>query len=177
MPSSPNHLIDHSLTLNQQHSLQKVEQCLGLVNQKLNLSLPMPNVQFNQRGKIAGTAHLQKWEIRLNPILLAENSTDFIKQVIPHEIAHLIAFHLYGRVRPHGHQWQSIMREIFQLEPKTTHNFDITSLQGKLFDYQCQCQQHQLTVRRHNSIQRQQRQYRCRQCGCELQWLKNKIIN
>ncbi len=128
----------------------------------------LPVLSFKQRGQTAGTAHLQKWEIRLNPILLAENGTSFIDEVLPHEYAHLLVYALYGRVQPHGKEWQQMMEYVMNLPAKRTHQFDTTrssTKQYRRFTYQCDCQIHQLTAIRHNRFQQGKAQYHCRQCG------------
>ena len=107
---------------------------------------------FNQRGRSAGTAHLQKNLIKFNPILFSQNRIEFLKQVVPHEVAHIIAYQKYGKVKPHGSEWKNIMKHIFKLEAKTTHSFNTKDVIGKLFQYRCICTTHQLTIRRHNKI-------------------------
>ncbi len=131
-------------------------------------AFPTPELSFKVRGKAAGKAYLQQWQIRLNPTLLIENQQAFIEQVIPHELAHLITHHQFGRVRPHGKEWCHVMTNIFHCPPKTYHAFDITSVQGKTFQYQCQCKIHQLSIRRHNKVQRKQTRYHCLLCGTQL---------
>lgn len=128
----------------------------------------LPVLSFKQRGQTAGTAHLQKWEIRLNPILLAENSRSFIDEVLPHEYTHLLVYALYGRVQPHGKEWQQMMQYVMNLPAKRTHQFDTarsSTKQYRRFTYQCSCQTHQLTAIRHNRLQQGKARYHCRQCG------------
>lgn len=148
----------------QSQVIDRVEQCIRHANQRLNKRLKVPAVNFRQRGKIAGSARLQGWEVRFNPILLEENPQAFLDEVVPHEIAHLVAFTLFGKVRPHGREWQIIMTEVFGVPARATHSFDISSVQGKTYLYRCQCSEHQLTVRRHNKVRRQQAVYQCRKC-------------
>ena len=155
-------------TDNQAQILLSVETCYRLAEQQLNKSFPRPEVNFKLRGKSAGTAHLQLNKLRFNATLLEENPTEFIAQVVPHEICHLLAFQLYGRVKPHGKEWQSLMIRLYQLQPSTTHNLDISSVTGKTYEYQCDCGPVNLSVRRHNKILRQQTQYRCRRCSQTL---------
>lgn len=154
----------------QKQVLTHVEHCIKHVNQRLNKRLCMPAVNFNQRGKIAGTAHLQKWELRFNPVLLAENPDAFLNEVVAHEVAHLVVFKHFGRVRPHGREWQIIMKEVFKVTPKTTHNFDVSSVTGTMFIYHCPCSEYPLTIRRHNKINRGQASYHCRKCKHPLQF-------
>ena len=116
-------------------------------------------------------ANLNTWEIRLNPILLAENEAEFFREVIPHELSHLIVHQIFGRVRPHGREWQNIMRRVFEVEPETRHNYDTSSLPGQSFRYQCSCQTFELTIRRHNKVQRKQATYQCQTCHQPLVWL------
>lgn len=129
-----------------------------------------PTYLFNQRGRAAGTAHLQRNLIKINPILFKNNKEEFFQQVIPHEVAHLITYQLYGKVRPHGKEWQYVMQEVFKRPALTTHQLDIKEVVGKLFTYQCACTTHQLTIRRHNKVQ-QGAEYRCRACQGALSYV------
>ena len=88
--------------------------------------------------------------------------------MIPHEIAHLIVFAVWGKVKPHGKEWQSVMQNIFGIPAQTTHSMDISKVRGVTFAYRCRCQTHQLTVRRHRAVVRGDRQYTCRKCGSVL---------
>ncbi|WP_418885847.1 SprT family zinc-dependent metalloprotease [Enterovibrio paralichthyis] len=127
-------------------------------------TFPHPQVLFNQRGKSAGTARLQTWQLRFNPVLLSENPQAFLNEVVPHEVSHLVVYERFGRVRPHGKEWQAVMSQVFGVTPKTTHSFDVSSVQGKTFTYQCGCDEIPLSVRRHNKVQREQVKYVCRRC-------------
>lgn len=70
---------------------------LALAEQKLEQTFPEPAVNYKQRGTTAGSAYLKEWEIRLNATLLIENTEKFIDEVIPHELAHLLVYHVFGR--------------------------------------------------------------------------------
>lgn len=145
---------------------------LAVANAYFSVIHPTPEVNFRLRGKSAGKAYLQLNEIRLNLVLFRENYHAFVNEVIPHELAHLLTFQHAGKVKPHGHEWQFVMTEIFGLAAQATHQFDITSVAGKVFLYRCNCDTHQLSVRRHNKIQRGQAEYRCRCCQTPLIFIK-----
>lgn len=126
-----------------------------------------PTILYQQRGTTAGSAWLQQWEIRLNPVLLLENKQQFIDEVVPHELAHLLVWKQFGKVAPHGKEWKWMMETVLGVSARRTHRFSTDSLQ-KTFAYHCQCRQHLLTVRRHNRVLRGETRYRCTGCGGEL---------
>ena len=99
---------------------------------------------------------------------MQENTDEFIRQVVPHELAHLIVYQMFGRVKPHGREWQLVMNKIFKLPADTCHQFDIKNVQGKTFEYCCACQTHFLSTRRHNRIVREKIEYLCRKCKGKL---------
>lgn len=153
-----------ALNSDQQAIVETVEDCYLLAETQLGRHFPRPEINFKLRGKSAGTAHLQINKLRFNPVLLAENPSIFIQQVVPHEICHLLAYQLYGRVKPHGKEWQALMVNLYGLSPSTTHSLNTDSVAGKTYNYRCQCGVVPLSIRRHNKVQRQQTQYRCRRC-------------
>lgn len=152
----------------QKHCADALEQYYQIAETKLKQTFVRPVLSFRQRGKIAGSARLQLNEIRLNPILLQENRTHFIHQVLPHEICHLLAFQLYGPVKPHGKEWRDLMHFLYALPATVTHNLDVSSVTPRGYSYQCQCGPVQLSLRRHNKVIRGQQQYLCRRCGVRL---------
>ncbi|RBW43159.1 SprT family zinc-dependent metalloprotease [Psychromonas sp. B3M02] len=149
----------------------KGEDCFILAECFFDRHFPRPTYYFNQRGRSAGTAHLQKNIIKFNPILYSQNKQIFIEQVVAHEIAHLLTYQMFGKVRPHGKEWQAIMTQVFKVPASTTHQLDVSDVQGKLFTYRCDCSEHQLTIRRHNKIKKGTT-YLCRQCKSALMFVE-----
>ena len=82
--------------------MRRLREKLAQANLKLGRNYPEPKLSYTQRGTSAGTAWLESYEIRLNPVLLLENSEAFIEEVVPHELAHLLVWKHFGRVAPHG---------------------------------------------------------------------------
>lgn len=147
---------------------RKLNQSLQLAEAYFKRKFTMPEVNYELRGIKAGVAYLQKNEIKFNRTLLLENADEFIRQVVPHELAHLIVYQMFGRVKPHGKEWQLVMNEIFNLPADTCHQFDIKNVQGETFEYSCACQTHFLSTRRHNRIVREKIEYLCRKCKGKL---------
>lgn len=147
---------------------RKLSASLQLAQSHFKREFPMPEVSYDLRGVKAGVAYLQKNEIKFNRTLLLENSEEFIHQVVPHELAHLIVYQVFGRVKPHGNEWQFVMNEVFHLPADTCHQFDVQSVQGKTFEYRCLCQSHFLSIRRHNSIVKEGVEYLCKKCKEKL---------
>ncbi|MGK3374092.1 SprT family zinc-dependent metalloprotease, partial [Citrobacter youngae] len=94
-----------------------------------------------------------------------ENVDAFVNEVVPHELAHLLVWKYFGRVPPHGKEWKWMMESVLGVPARRTHQFELQSVQRKTFTYRCKCQEHQLTVRRHNRVIRGEATYRCVHCG------------
>lgn len=145
-------------------------------------SLVVPEIRFDLRGKSAGQARFEYSStyglarktipvIRFNRVLMEENPQAFISDVAPHETAHVIANQLYGRkIKPHGEEWQMIMRSVLKQEPSVTHRFDVSRSSPKPYVYRCECPGlvHSLSTIRHNRVQRNQSSYLCRKCNGTL---------
>ncbi len=153
----------------QQDVMRSLRHFLQLASERLARTFDEPLLTYQQRGTAAGTAWLDKWEIRLNPLLLQENPRAFVEEVVPHELAHLLVWKIHGRVPPHGKEWKWMMESVLGVPARRTHTFALTSVRTNTFPYRCDCQQHQLTVRRHNRVVRGESEYRCVHCGMRLQ--------
>lgn len=143
--------------------LQHVEHCYEKADGYFGRRFPRPALSFRRSGKNAGTAFLQQNRINFHPLLLRDNSDAFMRDVIPHEISHLLVWQLYGKVRPHGSEWQAMMIDVFASNPSATHRFDTSALGAAEFAYRCGCDTVMLSQRRHNTVLRGG-QYRCRRC-------------
>ncbi|MFZ7136336.1 SprT family zinc-dependent metalloprotease [Avibacterium avium] len=151
--------------------LHQLRHYLQLAEQHFQRAFPMPTVSYQLRGVKAGVAYLQKNEIRFNRTLLLENPDYFLQQIVPHELAHLIVYQVFGRVALHGKEWKAVMENIFQKPAEIYHNLDVKSVRGKTFTYLCGCRTHDLSVRRHNKVQKQSAVYFCRECKQALIYL------
>lgn len=84
------------------HSASRYAQPAGKTRQanlKLGRDYPEPKLVYQQRGTAAGTAWLESYEIRLNPVLMMENQQAFIEEVVPHELAHLLVWKHFAASR------------------------------------------------------------------------------
>ncbi|SBS33930.1 Protein SprT [Marinomonas spartinae] len=149
---------------------RKVADCIDRANQFFGTEFKIPNVNLRQKGRAAGTAHLHKNEVRFNAYMYQQNPQDFLDTVVPHEVAHIIVFQIYGNdVRPHGREWQAVMNKVYGLPPQRTHNFDVPPPKHSYY-YQCQCQTHTFTKQRHNRAQKGT-EYICKQCRTKLYFI------
>jgi len=105
-----------------------------------------PSIAWDLRGRRAGEANFKyefgnriKWgQIRLNKGIAKRYPDDFIKETVPHEVAHFVSFELHGRAGcGHGHEWQQVMRQL-GLKPKRTHSYAVKPAR-RLKRYQVAC--------------------------------------
>lgn len=167
--------------------LESVNHSLFKAEKYYRCSFPVGEVLFNLRGRAAGQVRfpLSKHsrdlpEIRFNPSILNIYGEAFIREVVPHECAHLVVHRLFQlkkykskiRPKPHGTEWQFIMRELYGLTPRVTHTFEVHGSRMKQFPYICACEGkvHQISIIRHNKVLKQTSNYVCRRCGEKLMY-------
>lgn len=156
------------LTIEQKSQLNDmVEHRYIQAEKRLDKQFIRPVVLFNQRGKIAGCALLQRNTLKFHPTLYIQNQPHFLTHVVPHEIAHLLVWQLYGKTAPHGKEWQHIMVSVFDLPPHRTHQYNVDNIGLKSTLYYCACGDVPLTIRRHNNILKGAI-YRCKTCQQDL---------
>ena len=108
--------------------------CIAKANARYpNHTFTMPSVIYKKRGKTAGTACDEDYEIDLNSVLLMENVDAFLARTVPHEFGHLVD----GIVNPgtrsgrgkrsiHGPTWKTIMRMLGGPTSRC-HTYDVTN--------------------------------------------------
>ncbi|MFF7708436.1 SprT family zinc-dependent metalloprotease [Pseudomonas sp. NPDC007930] len=143
----------------------RVESCFVQAETFFKRPFARPHVSLKLRGQKAGVAHLHENKLRFNPQLLQENTEDFLRQTVPHEVAHLVAHQLFGdRIAPHGEEWQLIMRGVYELPPNRCHSYAVQRRQVTRYIYRCPCtSEFPFSPQRH-SLVRQGRRYLCRRC-------------
>lgn len=135
---------------------------------------PAIPVRFDLVGRAAGMYQVRGRQrvIRYNPYVFALYPRDSLEVTVPHEVAHYVTDMLFGmgRVRPHGAQWQSVMRAM-GADPRVTAAYDLSGIpvrRQRRFVYRCACREHRLSACRHNRIRSGATRYSCRACGGEL---------
>ncbi|KPB54250.1 SprT family zinc-dependent metalloprotease [Pseudomonas syringae] len=144
----------------------RVETCYQQAEAFFKRTFKRPVVSFQLRGQKAGVAHLHENLLRFNPQLYKENAEDFLRQTVPHEVAHLIAHQLFGgSIQPHGEEWQLIMRGVYELPPNRCHTYAVKRRSVIRYIYRCPCPDSDFpfSAQRHSMI-RKGRCYLCRRC-------------
>lgn len=154
------------------HDIVQAEQRIHALflhaQQQLEQTFTLPRLTWKKSGKNAGTANLTTNVINLNRVLYVHNRQAFLEHVIPHEVSHIVVHQRFGRVKPHGREWQYVMEQVFGVPAATTHQFDLSPLKLNTVTYYCECGPLELGIRRHNKVLSGEQSYRCRRCAQTL---------
>ncbi|WP_032621225.1 SprT family zinc-dependent metalloprotease, partial [Pseudomonas avellanae] len=144
----------------------RVETCYQQAETFFKRTFKRPVVSFQLRGQKASVAHLHENLLRFNPQLYHENAEDFLRQTVPHEVAHLVAHQLFGgSIQPHGEEWQLIMRGVYELPPNRCHTYAVQRRSVIRYIYRCPCPDSDFpfSSQRHGMVPKGRR-YLCRRC-------------
>lgn len=127
----------------------------------------------------AGYADCAASQIELNPWLLMENIDEFIRVIVPHEVAHIVDFVVNKPPRHHGKTWIRMMKSL-DLPWSITHPFNVDHVplaNPDCFKYQCACVKPcLLTLREHGNRQKRVRNKPCEICGKQLKFIGLKRV-
>lgn len=92
-----------------------------------------PRVVIETAGKsTAGRATYKENLIQINWHFLLHNEEYVINQTLPHEIAHLVSWQLWGREGAgHGAKWIEVMVKL-GLEPSRCHSMNLKKLENEI---------------------------------------------
>jgi len=133
-----------------------------------------PKIAFDLTGHSVGMYVVKKKQsfLRFNPWIFDLYFEDHFHETVPHEVAHYVVDQLFKprrSLKPHGFEWKKVMSD-FGIEPQVTFKHDlngIPSRRQRVRLYRCDCQQHELSMTRHNRICKGL-VYMCRECRSQL---------
>lgn len=151
----------------------RLDELINLASIHYGVSFVRPKVLMNLSGSDAGQAFPIKNLIRINKALYQQNPEDHLKNIIAHEMAHIVVHRLFGsKAKPHGNEWKAVMK-LYQVKANRCHSYNI-SLSGRHhFIYGCSCPNHEipLTAIRHNRSKKKGVEYYCNTCKSILTFL------
>lgn len=159
----------------QKLTIEKTNYFLSLAAKIYNVAIPQCEILFNLRGASAGVAHYyynsNGHKIRYNKVLLLQEGNNFIENVIPHEVAHIVAQHVFGCIDTniaHGPFWKKVMRD-FGANPERCHTFDTSAckIKRKSYEFKCECKTHKVSSVIAKNIAHG-RHYTCNTCKTRL---------
>lgn len=163
----------------QQEISKKIENCFLIAERFYQKSFTRPiDIIFKRSGTTAGHCNYSKKELMFQLDLAEHNATEFINQIVPHEVAHYIQRAVYGynaNVKTHGREWKFIMSRVFNIRPDRCHAFDTSvtkTKRKKRFEYRCNCKSHEITSIMHNRMLLNKKRYMCCLCRTEISFIK-----
>jgi SprT protein len=151
----------------------RVLECMAIVRSKFpNTSFENPSVHFDIVGTKGGCAKFKDWSLHFNLKLAEANLQEYLSQVVPHEIAHLVDFKKYNGWG-HKRTWKHIMIHVFSLTPDRCHQMDTSEVKTKKYDtyiYVCSCPDLEIKVKSnlHKKMQVLGRNYKCVNCKTRI---------
>jgi len=134
-------------------------------------------IKFNLKGSTAGQYCYIKGSnssngsyFRFNLDIAIENGKSSYKSTVIHEVAHHISRVMAeGKyIKPHGVEWKRVMSDL-GLNPVRCHSYTVPEKTRRLkyFDYECDCQTHNVSSIIHNRMLKGQKRF-CKKCKSNL---------
>ena len=167
----------------------KVADTLEILRRKTQIDIPSPMVDIKRLGTTEGRAHADL-KLEINPDYFSKYKEEMIRQIIPHEVCHNAAYHIYTRlqrvrIKGHGREWANLMRMV-GLQPDRCHNFDVSEAklrQTKKYTTICDgCgAKYNIGAARYNKMGEAARKYngnlyRCSRCKTSLPYNKWYLV-
>ena len=149
---------------------RRIDLASSLFNKKF-IAIP---VYFDLSGRTAGMYKIvgSDRKIRYNPYIFTLQFDHHLDCTVAHEVAHYVSDCLYGlgNIKPHGNEWRAIMARFGADASRTfSHSLEgVPQRRHRQIPYHCQCDEHQLGIRRHNKVLRKEAVYKCRRCRSVL---------
>lgn len=152
------------ISLLKQHVIERITFLITKAQPKTSYQIIFPKIKYVSRGMYAGKADPRTNTVTFNSVLMNDNPHTFVAMTVAHELAHLITNQAYGvQEFDHGPKWRKLM-ELFEADPRVTHQYDVSKLINVKRQWACACQTHYVS----SHVARQLRagaQYICHLCN------------
>jgi SprT protein len=117
--------------------ISSVHHFIDVANEKLDANMEYPRIDFTVKGSCGGKAYGSN-RVNFNIGLAVDNLAEYVNQVAPHEVAHLVVNKKWGReIRvtrtgkiqriSHGDKFYSVMRA-FGVREERCHSMDTSKV-------------------------------------------------
>jgi len=148
---------------------EKVEQVFCELEEKLGTppgTYQRAEIVFDLQGTRAGVAHNgREKKIRVNAKVATENFEEYVNQVVPHEVCHIVQRQEWPHSKPHGYEWAHLMI-LLGLSPDRTHSMKVEKARKHKKPYMlyCACGEHPVSRHKMARMAHENAQYVCRRC-------------
>ena len=110
--------------------MTRVQEVLDLANKEYNLNLN-PIVKLDLKGKCTGRVtmygsfKMTKIQLNIGALDVEGGYDHLMNNTIPHEVAHLVNYHLHPKERGHGKYWKSVAKRLGISNPSRCHSLDL----------------------------------------------------
>jgi SprT protein len=154
---------------------EKVKKCVDKLNEVFNFNMEYPEIFYDVTGTLGGVAKSLSMSVHYNYKMLINNRTEFIRDIVPHEVAHVAVYHKYNLLKMkypkgHGANWQHMMR-LLDVDPKQFHKLNEEEKTEIKYLYECLCPKGFLLDKKSNALHKKQietGQYGCAICFAPL---------
>lgn len=106
--------------------VQVVREAFEKCCRKCSAILPgfkVPSLEFTTHGNTAGWAHYRENKVRLNPTYCMSHLQDMLEDTVPHELAHILAYQIYGENCHHDWRWKDAYKLLTGKTPSRCHDY------------------------------------------------------
>ena len=123
-------------------------------------------VEWSNRMKTTmGKAFWEKKIIVFSTPIFSIADSEFQRETVFHECAHIIAGVKFRSKQGHNFNWRQIMRQVGYPNAQRCHKVNVNEIRSPRMNYPCDCGAAiSLTKRILVHILKKEREYRCRQC-------------
>lgn len=118
---------------------QQVARLLERARSEMGCSVPGEvNVTFDLKGCSAGRAYRRnnKFGVRFNPRMMRDaNWNTFLRDTVPHEVAHIVCFANPAMGRNHDPGWRSVCCKLGGSGERCHADEDVRFARGKTYNY------------------------------------------
>lgn len=155
----------------QQAVQNKVNRVMDIAHEKYGEKLEgvrKPKVRFSDKLKVvAGTATYARHQVKFSNDLLLRFGMDFVNEVVPHEVAHLISDKVHEMRTHHSKLWKLVCLKLGGSGLKC-HSMAVKHNKAKTYHYDCNCQRKSVLEEVHTAVQKGEKKMTCPFCEEEF---------